>query len=426
MLPLSVAGVTTHGGLGRDFRVLWASATAGQAGAAVAMGALPFIAVTVLDVSDFHVSLLAAAGGMVSAVLALPVGPWVEHRRKRAVMISADLVRAAALLSLPVAHVLGALTYPHLLLVAVVTSLGHVIEVSASTAHLKALVPPDHRTRAVSRLDTTSWMTSSAGPPLGGALLAALGATATVTVNALGFLLAALGLTRIRAPDATPPERPADHRWRRELLTGWRVILAHPTLRPLFVNAMIFGAMIIGSSPLITILMLRDLELSPWQYGLALGLPCLSGIAGAALAPRIERHLGRGRALLALGIGRTLFLVPIALAPPGWPGFAVVVLADTMLLLVAGAFNPLFVAYRLDAVPDEVLARVSAAWSITNRVLQSVAVLALGAFAVVTSTRIAIALAGVGLLLSVTALPWRLRHTDRSEEHRASTADLTA
>lgn len=392
---------------GADFRRLWAATAASQAGSAVAVGALPFIAVTVLDVSDLQVSLLVAVAGIASAVLALPVGPWVEHRRKRPVMIGADLVRAAALLSLPVAHLLGSLTYVHLLLVAAVTSLGLVVESSAGSAHLKALVPREGRTSAAGRLDTTSWIAASAGPTLGGALLGVVGATVTVAINAAALVLAAAGITRLRTPEPEPPARAADHHWRRELLTGWRVIWGEDTLRPLLVNALVFGAMIVGASPLITVLMLRDLDLAPWQYGLALGLPCLGGILGAMLAPRIERRLGRGRALLGLGTARTFFILPIALAPTGWAGLGLIVVCDTLLLLAAGAFNPLFVAHRMDSVPDALMSRTSAAWSISARVAQPLGVTLLGLLAVATSTRVAIATAGVVLLLSPLALPWR-------------------
>lgn len=127
--------------LGDDFRRLWVAVAAGQTGSALAMGAFTFVATEVLLATSFEVSLLAAAGTAAAAVLGLPVGPWVELRRKRPVMIAADLVRAVALLSLPVAHLLGVLTYVHLLLAAAVVGFGQLVNLTASTAHLKALVP---------------------------------------------------------------------------------------------------------------------------------------------------------------------------------------------------------------------------------------------------------------------------------------------
>lgn len=50
----------------------------------------------VLHVGPTEVSALAATGLAVGAAVALPLGPWVEFRRKRPVMIAMDLLRGPA------------------------------------------------------------------------------------------------------------------------------------------------------------------------------------------------------------------------------------------------------------------------------------------------------------------------------------------
>lgn len=54
----------------------------------------------------------AAVGPAAGALSALPLGPWVELRRTRPVMMAMDLTRFAALLSIPVAFALGVLSSP--------------------------------------------------------------------------------------------------------------------------------------------------------------------------------------------------------------------------------------------------------------------------------------------------------------------------
>ena len=68
-----------------------------------------------LHAGPAEVSALAAAGLAVGAAVAVPLGPWVEFRRKRPVMIAMDLVRFAALMSVPAAFALGRLTFAQLL-----------------------------------------------------------------------------------------------------------------------------------------------------------------------------------------------------------------------------------------------------------------------------------------------------------------------
>ncbi len=81
---------------------------------------MSIIARWVLHAGPGQVSLLAALGLAAGAVPAIPLGPWVEFRRKRPVMIAMDLVRFAAQITVPVAYVLGWLTFIQLLLVTVV------------------------------------------------------------------------------------------------------------------------------------------------------------------------------------------------------------------------------------------------------------------------------------------------------------------
>lgn len=157
----------TRPGLGADFRRLWTAYAVSEGGSAVGAGALPLVALLVLGVSDWQVSLLAAVGGLTSAVLALPLGPAIEHRRKRPVMVAADLVRAAALVSVPLAAWSGRLTFAQLSAVSVLTTTGAIAFTAASGAHLKALVPEDERATANSRFETTFWTATSAGPPPG-------------------------------------------------------------------------------------------------------------------------------------------------------------------------------------------------------------------------------------------------------------------
>jgi MFS family permease len=151
--------------------------------------------------------------------------------------------------------------------------------------------------------------------------------------------------------------------------------------------------------------MLRELHLAPWEYGLALGLPCLGGVIGSRLAPRLTRWLGLERVLLVSGVLRTPWTVLLAFVPTGTVGLVLIVVLDTGLLLAAGVFNPLFATFRMQATDDAVMSRVYSAWSVSSRTVQPVMIAAGGALAAVTSTRAAIAAAGVLCLASALLVP---------------------
>ncbi|MEU1536838.1 MFS transporter [Actinacidiphila glaucinigra] len=391
----------------RDFGRLWGAYAVSAAGSAIGTGALPLVAVLALEVTAFQVSLLAALSALAAVAITLPLGGRVERCRKRPVMIAADLLRCLVLLSVPVAAALGVLTFAHLCLVGVVQAAAGIVFGAASAAHLKGLVPPGDRLRAASRFETTSWLSLSAGPPLGGLLVTAFGTTVTLAVDAFSFLLSALGVRLIRRPEPEPPARAGSPGRGRDLMAGWAYVLGHRGLRPLFWNAMLFGGAIMMGSPLLIVLMLRELHFTPWQYGLALGLPCLGGALGSRLTAPLTRRLGPHRVLLLFGVLRTPWLLLLVWVPHGPLGPVVMITADTFLLLAAGVFNPSFTTYRMAATDDGVMTRVVTAWSVGSKTAQPLSMLVGGAVAAVGGVRAAILVAGVLCVASALLLPWR-------------------
>lgn len=389
--------------LSQDFRRLWAAYAISALGSGIGYGALPLVAVLVLNVSTFQVSLLAALSAVAGAALALPMGDFIEQRRKRPVMITADVVRFATLLSVPVAAALDLLTYTQLCVVGVVQAAALIAFTAASGAHLKSLVPAAGRAEANSRFESTTWTALSVGPPIGGALVSLVGVPLTLVIDAVSYLLSAAGVRRIREPEPVPVRRQG----KRDITAGWRYIWRDRGLRSLFWNAQLFGGPVMMMAPLLPVLMLRDLHMQPWQYGLVAGVPCFGGVLGAWFAPRLTRLLGLHRMLLVFGVLRTPWLLLLPLATPGVDGFVLLIVAETCLLIAAGAFNPSFATYRMEVTEDGFMARVLTSWSITSRSVQPAFMAAGGVLAGLTSLRTSMLVAGGLCLLSAFVLPWQ-------------------
>ncbi|MFF7356621.1 MFS transporter [Streptomyces filipinensis] len=383
--------------LGRQFGWLWAAYSVSTLGTWLAFDAFALIAVLVLHAGSAQVALLAATGTAVGAVAAVPLGPWVEFRRKRPVMIAADLVRCAALLTLPAAYGLGVLGFGQLLAVSVVVAAADITFTAASGAHLKALVPPAGLLTATSRFESTTWTATVLGPPLGGAAAGLLGPLTTVAADAVSYLLSALGIRAIGTDEARPERRPDVFR-ARDVLEGWRHILSSPDLRPLFLNVLVVNALIMAGQPVLSVLMLGPLGFAPWQYGLAFAVPCLGGLLGSRLARPLATRYGRRRVLLASGVLRACWSVGLAFVGPGVPGLLVVMVVEAGLITSAGVFSPLYAAERLELTPADRVARTLAAWSVTSKATTAAVTALWGLLATLTGPRTALAVAGVLLL----------------------------
>ncbi|MDX2561042.1 MFS transporter [Streptomyces sp. TX20-6-3] len=393
--------------LGRDFGWLWAAYAAGTLGTWVAFNAFPLLAITVLHKGSAEVAALAAAGAAVGAAVALPLGPWVEFRRKRPVMIAMDLVRCAAMLSVAAAYALDRLGFVQLLVVSVVVAAADITFGAASGACLKALVPAEGRLVAQARLESTTWTATVVGPPLGGALVTLLGPVATVLVDALSYLLSAAGIRAIRGREPRPASREASGMRAGELLEGWRHILAQPVLRPLFLNSVLVNGLIMATAPLLAVLMLGPLGFAPWQYGLAFAVPCVGGLVGSRLSRPLVARYGRHRVLWTSGVLRACWPVGLAFVHPGVTSLVLVMALELALITCAAVFTPVLAAHRLDLTPSDRVARTLTAWSVTAKTSLAALTALWGLLAAAVGPRAAIGLAGVLLLATPLLLPRR-------------------
>lgn len=449
MAPVNVRlglGMTGERSLGREFGWLWAAYGVSTFGTRLAFDAFPIIAVVVLHAGASDVALLAASGLAVGAAVAVPLGAWVEPRRKRPVMIAADLVRCAALLSIPAAFALDGLGLGQLLVVSVVVAAADITFTAASGAYLKSLVPPENLLVANGRFEATTWTATALGPPLGGVAVGVFGPMTTVLADAVSYLLSALGIRAIggkerqqtadqQAGDQQAGEqqtgdqqaveqqavdqqtaRPGSPSGPRlsDLQAGWRHLLAHPTLRPLFLNTILVNALIMAPSPVLAVLMLGQLGFAPWQYGLAFAVPCLGGLLGSRVSRRLVARYGRRRVLLTSGTLRACWPIGLTFVGPGTSGLALVMAVEFGLITCMSVFTPVLATTRLDQTPPDRITRTLSAWQITGRATTAAATALWGLLATLTGPRIAIALAGALLLATPLLLPRHQRVTQHS------------
>lgn len=401
--------------LGREFGWLWAAYAVSAYGSGLGFGALPLVAVLVSHAGPAEVSALSAVGPAVGALIAVPLAPWVEFRRKRPVMIMMDLARCAAMASIPVAYAFGRLGFVQLLAVSAVVAAAKITFNAASGAYLKALVRPDDLLVANARLESTNWSSIAVGPPLGGAAIGLFGPVVTVAADAVGYLLSALGLTAIRGQEDAPREAGESPVRAGALLDGWRHIMGHPALRPLWLNQMAVAGLVMATEPLLAVLLLRRLGFPPWQYGLAFAAPCLGGLIGSRLARRAVARCGRDRVLRTAGTLRACWLVGLAFVPPGVLGLATVMAVESAIIVNMSLYSPVLATYRLEHTPAHLVARTLTAWSIGQQAAVALLTALAGLLAGATGPRTALAVAGLLALTTPLLLPRR----DRTARHTA-------
>ncbi|MCX5197099.1 MFS transporter [Streptomyces sp. NBC_00249] len=144
----------------------------------------PVHAVSIRDLAQSkslpgQVGLLTALSTVAFLLIGLPCGAWVDRMRRRPVMIAADLLRAALLLSVPAAWLLGVLTIGQLYGVVLLTGAATVFYDVSAQSHLPQLVGRHHLARANSLLATVDAAAQIGGRSVAGLLITLLPAAPT-------------------------------------------------------------------------------------------------------------------------------------------------------------------------------------------------------------------------------------------------------
>jgi MFS family permease len=342
----------------RDFRHLWAAETVSQVGTQVTLLALPVVAVTVLAATPLQMGFLTALETAAFLVIGLPAGAWVDRWRRKRVLVTADLVRAVTLATLPVAYLLDVLTLGQLFVVAAVTGTATVFFDVAYQSYLPTLVDRDQLVEGNGKLEASRAVAQVAGPGATGVLLRVLGAPLLIALDAVSFLLSALFLGSIQRPD-TVPDRAARRPLRTEIAEGLGFVVHHPLLRRIVACTGTSNLFSTITGTLLVLYALRELDLSESTLGLVLSAGAVGGLLGAATAARFASWVGEGRAI-PLSVLVALPLTALTpLAALGAP-VALLTLSQFGFSWAVVVYNVTQVSFRQRLCPPALLGRMNA------------------------------------------------------------------
>ncbi|MEU1491341.1 MFS transporter [Streptomyces sp. NPDC005776] len=384
----------------RRFASFWAGQSVSQVGDRITELALPLIAVGALNASANQVAWLTALIWTPN-LLAIVLGAWVDQQaRKRRLMILADLMRAAVLLSLPAAYVLGAVTLTQLYAVAFLAGAAGVLFNTAYPSFFVRLVPRASYVDANSKLSASRSVSQVAGPAIGGALVQALTAPVAIVVDALTFLVSAVLIGRITVEE-TPVTATAP--LLRRAREGLAFVVRHPVLRAtLGCAATVNFFTFVAGSGLTVLFASRSLGLSAGVIGAALGIGATGALLGAVLAPVISRRIGVGRSIV---VGAVLFPAPIGLAAaadgPLWLRAGAVAASQFFSGVGVMLFDVNLNSLQASVIPDRLRSRVAGAYSTINYGIRPVGAVVGGVLATFVGLRPTLLVAAVGGALSV-------------------------
>ena len=344
-----------------DFLKLWTGQTVSRLGSVVTRTALPLVALLALGAGPLELAYLVIAASAAVLLVGLVAGAWVDRLRRRPILIWTDVIRAALLLWIPIASAAGALRIEQLYAVAFVEAGLASLFNAAYPAYVPSLIGTERIVDANSKLATSTSLAEIGGPGFAGALVQIVGAPFAMLVDALSFVVSAVSLAAIRAPEPSRPPRMAATRIGREIVEGLSLVRRHSILVPLATRSIlahVFGAFY---GVLYSLYLLRELHLDPLLLGIVISAGGVGSLVGSVVAARVIRRLGIGPAIIWTAIGASTLgiLTPLAQGP--------VALATLMVFLpqlIGDGLQTIEGVGELSlvqgVVPDSILGRVNA------------------------------------------------------------------
>ncbi|MDN4472986.1 MFS transporter [Demequina zhanjiangensis] len=344
----------------RSFTTLLTGEAISHAGVQIATLALPITAVNYLGADERESGLVLAAATSAFLLIGLPAGAWVDRMRKRPVMMTANLVRAALMAMIPALYMTGHLTIAWLIGIAFALGFATVFFDVAYLSVVPSLVRKEHLGQANANLETVGIVARVAGPGAAGLLTRILEAPNLLGAGAIGYLASAFAVSRIKAEEQRG-EKSAGGLWS-EVREGTSFVFRHPLLSRTTLSAAAVGLFDNLARALMAILILREMGVSETAYGMLFTLAALASLGGARLAPWLQSRFGSGKVIVwGFGVAAlTTAAYPLALILPPTAGY--LTLLASMLLGFGGitVFNIAHVTMRQQLCPPRMLGRMTA------------------------------------------------------------------
>ena len=382
-----------------DFVRFWAGESISLVGSQVTALALPLTAVLLLGATPAQMGMLVAFGYMPFLAITLPAGVWIDRRRRRPVLIVANLCRASIVAIVPIAAVLGVLRIEWLYVIAFAAGLFTVAFEVGFLAYVPSLVPRDQLTTANGRLQASASAAQVGGPGLAGILVSMLGAPLALLVDAASYLVSAVSLATIQRRELEPAMGTKRKDMIGEVREGLRMTFGHPVLRAFAAEAATYNALWQIVEVLLILYLTRTFGLDAATIGVLFAVAAVGSLVGSLLAGPLAARLGLGPTIvgsMVVGCAAPI-LMPLATGPAP---LALVMLGAAMFLgsLGVGVSNVHVVSIRQTVTPAHLLGRMNASYRTVVWGAIPIGALFGGALGELIGLRAAIAVASVGLL----------------------------
>jgi MFS family permease len=336
---------------------MWASSVVSNLSDGILIAAAPLLAITLTD----STVLISAIGAMVMLpwlLFAIPIGVLVDRVDRRYILAGANATRSAVVGVLALLIATDHVTIYWLLCASFVIGVCEVAADTTAQSLIPQILKEENFEKGNSRLQISETVIQGfVGAPLSG-FIYAIAIWLPFFVNSLGFTISALlaisipikYLQDVRTDDVTKEKK----KFVADMKFGIKYLYNEKALRRLVLTTASIGVCYSMGTATMVLFIIKELELPKQLFGVILTIQGLGAIAGAFVAPRLSKKLGRGN-VMTFGITSS----SVVLLLQGFsPNIYIFVALATFGGFAISQWNILLMATYQTVIPNELYGRI--------------------------------------------------------------------
>ncbi len=320
----------------RIFRSIWLASLATNLGSLIQTVGAAWM-MTIISSSADMVALVQASTALPIMLFALVSGAIADNFNRRKVMLVAQTFMLLVSVVLALTAYSGLMTPWLLLTFTFLIGCGAALNNPSWQASVGDMVPRTDLPAAVALNSMGFNLTRSVGPALGGVIVAAFGAVAAFTINAVSYLALIVVLLRWKPPtgnNSLPPEPLG-----LAISSGLRYMAMSPNIEKVLLRGFVFGFAVISVVALLPLVTRDLLQGGALLYGVLFGAFGVGAVGGAFISGLLRQRLSTEWIARLAFASFALCALTIAESPFGWLTCIALMVAGACWVIALSMFN---------------------------------------------------------------------------------------
>jgi len=336
----------------RDYLLLISGQGVSSVGSQISLVAFPLL-IFALTHSAAQTGLITAVRSIPYVIFTLPAGAIVDRVDRKRLMIFCDTGRALALGSIPIALVIGHLTYLQLYITSLIEGTLVVFFTVANLAALPRIVAREQLATAKGQDEVVFALANMIGPALA-PILYSIGRAIPFLADAVSYVVSVISLCFMKAQFQADRTKDDSSHLLNEIREGLVWLWHNPLMR--FLAILTFGLITpCYGYVLLLIVLAQHLHASNVALGLLFACGGVGSIVGALLASPLYKRFGFSKVLITSAWLWALLWLLYAIAPT----LLILGIINALSFTVVPVYMVVQGSYRLSVIPDALQGRVN-------------------------------------------------------------------